>query len=156
MRPTAAGRKPARRRKVIESDDGLQSARAAAFDHAQIVIEHGQRELAGLGFDSRPLERESIGIEIERVYEIEIDRPELQTVVGIADRFGEQGGLELFQKPHVGVYVVPLDLMTGCGGAPDEALREALAGRRSGAPGAARSKPGTRESDGGQGCGRAA
>src|ERR1700683_5094706 len=85
VRPTAAGRKPARRREVIESDDGLQSARAAALDHPQIVIEHRQRELTWFRFDSRPFERESVGIEIERVDEIEIDRLELETVVGIAD-----------------------------------------------------------------------
>ena len=130
VRPTAARRRPARRREVMEGDDRRDAARAARAAHAEVMIERRGRELAVLGLDPAPLEREAVRpvAVTRREREVLVEPLVMEAGVAAHGAVGDHARLML-ESPPVVVRVAAFDLVGRGGGAPEEAGREAAIAR---------------------------
>jgi hypothetical protein len=90
--PAAFEREPAGAGEVVEGDHRLDAARVAAVDHRLVVIEHGDGKCAWLRLDPGPFQGKPIRVEMQGFDDIEIERPAVKTVAGIARRFGKGVG----------------------------------------------------------------
>ncbi len=122
--PPALGHRPPRRREVVEGDHRLDPVGEARGAHPAVVVEGRHRELAGLGLDPRPLQREPVVVEPERGQQGDVVVVAVQLVAGVATRLLTGRALGVLPGPPVVVPVAPLDLVRGGGGAPSEAVRE--------------------------------
>ena len=131
---TAAGREPARHGGVVVGDHRRQLAPPAGFQHAPVVGESGERDLARLRFDARPFDREPMAIEAQRSRQGEVALDAVVDVVGVAGGLLELGGPQVLQHPDVACDVAALDLIGGARRPPEEPLRPyRLGARRAGA-----------------------
>src|SRR4029450_4681582 len=60
FRPAAASGDPARGREMVKGADGLAPMLETGGAHAPVVVERRTRELALVGLDAAPLEREAV------------------------------------------------------------------------------------------------
>jgi hypothetical protein len=58
------------------------------------------------------------------IHEVEIERPQFETVGSIARALGENGAGDVLDHPEVSVEVVAFDLVSGSCSAPQEAVRK--------------------------------
>src|SRR5262249_28892100 len=123
--PAAARRHPARRREVVEGDDGRDTVLQARRAHATVVVEMGAREVAVLRLDAAPLQREAVGVEAQAREQRHVLAVAMVVIAGVGTglRAWRAGGV--LPRPPVVVPVAPLDLMRRGRGAPDEPLRKA-------------------------------
>ena len=84
--PATVRRDPARRGEVVKREHRRQAVVVARVQHPPVVIERRPRELALLGLDARPLEREAIRAEPERRNECDVGRVAVVVVAGVARR----------------------------------------------------------------------
>src|SRR5690349_14553064 len=112
----------------MERDDRREPAREGRVAHAAVVVERRLRELAVLGLDPAPLEREAIGVEAEAREPIQIVGVAMVVIAGVAARLAAGRALGVLPRPPVVVPVAAFDLMSGGGRAPDEARRKAVGG----------------------------
>jgi hypothetical protein len=97
---------------------------AAGGEDAAIVIEFGAGELAFFGFDARPLDGKTVGVEAEVSEHGDILRVEMVVVAGVAGRFLEHAVGNVFEGPEVARGVVAFNLRAGGGTAPEKFLGE--------------------------------
>jgi hypothetical protein len=107
---------------VVEGDHRLDAARVAAVDHRLVVIEHGDGKCAWLRLDPGPFQGKPIRVEMQGFDDIEIERPAVKTVAGIARRFGKRGRIKMLGRPAVAVGVVAFHLVSRRRRAPQEAF----------------------------------
>ena len=74
--PSTAGRKPSRRREMMQHHHRLEAVLLASREHAPVMLELRERKLTRRGFDARPFNREAVGVEAQR--------GEQRHVVGVA------------------------------------------------------------------------
>ena len=120
----ATGGGPAWREKWWNVTTGSRPALAARGDHPAVVVERGGRELALLGFDARPLEREPVRAEAEPGQQVEVGRVAPEVVAGVARHLVARGARRVLPRPPVVVPVAALDLMGRGGRAPEEPVRK--------------------------------
>ena len=70
--PPTRVRHPPGAREVVEGDDGLHAKLPAALAHGPVVVEGRLRELALLGLDAAPLQREAIAAKAQVGKEAEV------------------------------------------------------------------------------------
>ena len=125
--PAADRRDPARVREVVERHDRLHALFVAFGEHPPVVVERGDRELAVLGLDPRPLDREAVGAEAVIAHERDVVGVAVVAVGAVARRLDARGVGPVLERPPVVVPVAAFDLMRGRGHAPDEPVRESHA-----------------------------
>ena len=103
-----------------------------ACEHAAVMVECGARELAGLGLDARPFDREAVGVEAEPREHRDVVGVAMVLVAGVARRLDERRAGRVLEHPEVAVDVVALDLVRGSGGTPKKVggKSETLGGHR--------------------------
>ena len=125
--PTAEGREPARIREMVERHHRLHALRVTLAQHPPVVVERGDRELAVLGLDPRPLDREPVGAEAVLAHERDVLGVTVIAVGAVARGLEARRVGLVLERPPVVVPVAALDLMRGCRHTPNEALRESHA-----------------------------
>ncbi len=128
--PAAERGHPARGREVVERHDRSHALLVALGDDAPVVVEGGARELAVLGLDARPLDREAIGAEAELAHEADVLRVAVVAVAAVARRLDAGRAGLVLERPPVVVPVAAFDLVRGRCCAPHEVFGE---GHRHGA-----------------------
>src|ERR1700740_1629392 len=128
MGPAALLREPDGCREMVKGDDGSDPLGATPFDHALVMIHHGEVKLARFRLDACPFKGEAIAVQPHLFDEVDILRPEFEAVEGISRSLDIEGWLALLEQPEVGIDIIAFDLMPGRGGSPDEALGEIIAG----------------------------
>src|SRR5262245_34312832 len=139
--PPTVGRDPPRRREVVERHYGEQLPVATGSDHACVVVERGVRELAVLGLDARPLEREAVRAKAQLAQELEVAGIPEPVIARVARGLLALRLRRVLPRPPVVVPVAPFDLVRGRRRAPDEPLGKARHRRRLGAAGVADAGP---------------
>src|SRR3954470_15613119 len=104
----------------MERDHRLQAEREERLTDAPVVIEGGSGELARLGLDAAPLDRESVRTEAELTAQRHVLGPAVPGVAGVAARFAAPRCRGVLPLPPVVVPVATLDLMGRGGGPPEE------------------------------------
>lgn len=102
-----------------ERDDGCETALGASVEDPPVVGERGQRELALLGLDARPLDGEPIGAKAHRDQRVQVFRPAVVAVGCIATGLAESGAIRVLPLPDVVVDIAALVLVRGRAGAPE-------------------------------------
>src|SRR5262249_34728808 len=113
------------RREVVEGDDRFEAVLTARGAHAAVVLERRARELAVLGFDPAPLEREAIRAEAQFGAEPDVGGIAMPVVAGGAARFLTGRIDRVLPRPPVVVPVTAFHLVGGRCRTPDEAVRKA-------------------------------
>ena len=108
----------------MERDDGLHALLVALGEHAPVVVERGDGELAVLGLDARPLDREAVRAEAEIAHERDVVGVAVVAVGAVARRLDARRVGLVLERPPVVVPVAALDLVRGRGHAPEEPVRE--------------------------------
>ena len=111
----------------MERDDRLHALLVALGEHPAVVVERGDRELAVLGLDPRPLDREPVGAEAVVADQRDVLGVPVEAVGAVAGRLDATGSGPVFELPPVVVPVAALDLVRGRGHAPEEAVGESHA-----------------------------
>ncbi len=126
MEDAPAVRQPDRQGEVVEGDHRFHPQLAAGGDHAGVVAERGEVEMARLGLDPSPLHREPLS----RVAHVGEQGQVSAITVELVD--GDRRRVAVLDPPRLVPLhahpVVPesaLDLVGGAGGADQEALRGA-------------------------------
>src|SRR4029453_8075376 len=96
--------------------------------HGQVVVQRHPGELALLGLDPAPLQREPVAPEAEVGQQAEILRPAGPVVAGVPARLRAPRPTGVLPGPPVVVPVAPLDLVGGGGRAPHETVGEGAPG----------------------------
>ncbi len=123
--PATVGGEPARRGEVVVGDARQQAVFVAGGEHAPVVVERGDGEVAFLRLDAGPLDGEAVGVEPELGEQGDVLRVAVKVVARVAGRLGEQAAGRVLEQPEVGVEVVALDLVGGGCRTPHEAVRKA-------------------------------
>ncbi len=89
-----------------------------ACEHAAVMVECGERELAGLGLDASPFDREAVTVEAEPREHRDVVGVAMVLVARVARRLDERRAGRVLEHPVVAVEVVALDLVGGRRGAP--------------------------------------
>ena len=76
---------------------GLKTVFMAGREHSAVVLELRGRELARLGLDSRPLDREAVGIEAERRKQRNIFSIAVIVIAGVARWFRVECAVDMFE-----------------------------------------------------------
>ena len=109
--PTAVGGGPTRRGEVVQCDDRKQLAFVARVEDAGVVVEAGVGELALVGLDARPLDREAVRAEPEVAQDVEVLGVAVELVDRVARRLLARRPRRVLPRPPVVVPVVALDLV---------------------------------------------
>ena len=123
--PSSIRGDPARGGEVVERQQRHEPVLVARVEHAPVVIERRPRELALLGLDPRPLDREAVGAEPERRDRRDVLGVAVVVVAGIARPLAVVRPGHVLEQPAVVVDVASLDLVGRGGGTPEEAVGEA-------------------------------
>src|SRR6202162_36911 len=91
-----------------------------ACEHAAVMVECGARELAGLGLDAGPFDREAVGVEAEPREHRDVVGVAMVLIACVARRLDERRPRRVLEHPVIAVEVVALDLVGGGGSAPKE------------------------------------
>lgn len=124
VHPAALTDHPARRGEVMVRHHGRQAVFAAGDQHAAIVLEGSEGELAFLRFDAGPLEREAVGVEAQLRQQRDVAGIAMVVVAGIARWLCIDGVGQMLEHPALTVGVVAFHLVTGRGRPPEKAFRK--------------------------------
>ena len=124
--PAARRRDPARRREVVERDDGIEAGGEQRLALAAVVVDGGGRPLALLGLDAAPLEGEPVVGQSEIGAEGDVLGPPVPRVAGVARRLDGARALGVLPRPPVVVPVAALDLVGGGRRPPSEPVGEGV------------------------------
>ena len=105
VRPTSGGGKPPRRGEMVERHHRRQPAGAAALDHRLVVIQHGDREQSGLRLDPRPFQAEPVAVQSHPPHQVQIGRPQGETIGSVSRRLGIGARPHMLERPHIAVDV---------------------------------------------------
>ena len=105
--PTAERRDPARVREVVERDDRLHALLVAFGEDAPVVVEGGDGELAVLGFDAGPLDRESVGAEAVIAHQGDVVGIEVEAVRAVAGGLAHTGVSGWCSNSHQSLFQLP-------------------------------------------------
>ena len=109
--PASGGRDPAGRGEMVKGEDRREAVLVAGGEHAPVVLERRARELALLGLDARPLEREAVRVQPEIGHQGDVVRVAVVVVAGIAGDLGVVRAGRVLEQPAVVVDVAALDLV---------------------------------------------
>lgn len=124
VEPSALGRKPLRQCHVVQRDHGLDAVLMAHVDHMAVVqqLRFGEASLRRL--DAGPFDGEAVHAQSGVGEHSDVLAVAVVAVGRVSRRFVEVRAFGMLPGPPVARDVVPLDLMRGCGCAPDEFRRE--------------------------------
>ena len=115
---------PARGGEVVVGDDRVDAVLAARRAHPPVVVEGGRRELALLGLDAAPLDREAVPVEARGRRAGRCPRGSGGSGRRRRRSARARASPGVLPRPPVVVPVAALDLVGRGGGAPDEAVGE--------------------------------
>ena len=118
--PSAVTGDPSRGREMMKGHDRRDLVLVTACEHAAVMVECCDGELAGLGLDPRPFDREAVGVEAEPREHRDVVGVAMVLIAGVARRLDERRPGRVLEHPVVAVEVVALDLVGGSRGAPKE------------------------------------
>ena len=121
-RPPAAPGHPPGQGEMVVGDDRGHTPFETGLDHAAVVVQGCPRDVAGLGLDAGPLQREAVRVETEFRQQSDVLAVAVVVVAGVARRLHEGGMLGPLEGPDVGVDIAPFDLVTGSRRSPEEAV----------------------------------
>jgi hypothetical protein len=107
LRPAAGRGHPAGGGEVVEGDHRLQAELPAAGAHGQVVVEGHGGELALLGLDPAPLQREPVAPEAQVGQQAQVLGPAVPVVAGVPARLGAARARGVLPGPPVVVPVAP-------------------------------------------------
>ena len=124
VEPSALGRKPQRQRHVVQRDHGLDAVLVARVDHLAVVQQLRFGEAALRRLDAGPFDGEAVHAQSGGGEHSDVLAVAMVAVGRVSRRFVEVRAFGMLPGPPVARDVVPLDLMRGCGRAPNEFRRE--------------------------------
>src|SRR5271156_731383 len=98
---------------MMEGYDRRDLVFVAACEHAAVMVERGARELAGLGLDAGPFDREAIGVEADPREHRDVVGVAMVLVARVARRLDERRSGCVLEYPVIAVEVIALDLVGG-------------------------------------------
>ncbi len=122
VQPSAFGDGPPGGREVVVGEHGEEAVLVARGEHAPVVVERVDGELARFGLDAGPLEREPVRGESEVGEERDVFRVAPEVVARVAGDVDARRRRIVFPHPPVVVPVASFDLVRSRGRAPDETV----------------------------------
>ena len=123
--PASLAREPQRAREVMEGDHRLDALLTKLAQHVAVVTDLARVELAPRRFDSRPLDRQPVGVLVHLSEQREVLAIAVVVIAGDGGRIavGDPSRLPL-EFPPVAVLVAALNLVGGAGCAPEKSVWE--------------------------------